>query len=252
MVEAAVAPDARLVHRLDLLLGWRHHRDRRRGDRAAGAVDDLPGPIKLADPSPIPALDMQSSSALATLVTTTVINVSACGCSRSINNIGVGAEILGMLVFALILLFFANHQSVVGPGRHVVHEQPRRGSFARSSSSAMFMGLFVVYGFDTAGTFGEETVDASRHAPRGVLSAIWLSGASARSSCWPMILSFKDVPEIRSGQQFAGRCGNPIGDTIKREHDVRARRITLGNSTSFVILPPSTSARWRSRARRLD
>ena len=26
------------------------------------------------------------------------------------------------------------------------------------------MPLFVVYGFDTAGTFGEETVDASRRA----------------------------------------------------------------------------------------
>src|SRR5947208_12449505 len=40
----------------------------------------------------------------------------------------------------------------------------------------MFMALFVVYGFDTAGTFGEETLDAGRQAPRGVLSAIWLSG----------------------------------------------------------------------------
>jgi len=28
------------------------------------------------------------------------------------------------------------------------------------------VSLFVVYGFDTAGTFGEETVDASRMAPR--------------------------------------------------------------------------------------
>ena len=40
----------------------------------------------------------------------------------------------------------------------------------------MFMALFVVYGFDTAGTFGEETIDASRQAPRGILSAIWVSG----------------------------------------------------------------------------
>ena len=36
----------------------------------------------------------------------------------------------------------------------------------------MFMALFVVYGFDTAGTFGEETLDASRQAPRGVLSVL--------------------------------------------------------------------------------
>ncbi len=38
------------------------------------------------------------------------------------------------------------------------------------------MSIFIVYGFDTAGSFGEETIDASRQAPRGVLSSIWLSG----------------------------------------------------------------------------
>ena len=40
----------------------------------------------------------------------------------------------------------------------------------------MFMALFVVYGFDTAGTFGEETIDASRQAPRGVLWSVSISG----------------------------------------------------------------------------
>ena len=38
----------------------------------------------------------------------------------------------------------------------------------------LFMSVFIVYGFDTAGTFGEETVDAGRQAPRGVLSSIWV------------------------------------------------------------------------------
>ena len=40
----------------------------------------------------------------------------------------------------------------------------------------MFMALFVVYGFDTAGTFGEETIDAGRQAPRGVLASVLISG----------------------------------------------------------------------------
>jgi amino acid transporter len=73
------------------------------------------------------------------------------------------------------------------------------------------MSLFVVYGFDTAGTFGEETVDASRQAPRGILAAILLSGAVGAVFLLAIILSFKDVAgEVGAAQAF----GLPIGDTI--------------------------------------
>ena len=90
-----------------------------------------------------------------------------------------------MLVFALILLFFANHQPV-----SVLFDTSYTTNLADSSFPAVFlvgmlMALFVVYGFDTAGTFGEETIDASRQAPRGVLSAIWPPASSARSSSSP-------------------------------------------------------------------
>jgi len=66
----------------------------------------------LGDPSPIPGLDMQSFVGLVTLLVTTIINVVGVRLLAAINNLGVAAEIVGMLVFALILLFFANHQPV--------------------------------------------------------------------------------------------------------------------------------------------
>ena len=110
-----------------------------------------------------------------------------------INNIGVGAEILGMVVFALILLFFANHQSPVDPVRHVVHSETGGRQLPAVFLVGMFMALFVVYGFDTAGTFGEETLDAGRQAPRGVLSAIWLSGLVGAIFLLAVTLSFKDI-----------------------------------------------------------
>ena len=91
------------------------------------------------------------------------------------------------------------------------------GGFPSIFLVGMFMSLFVVYGFDTAGTFGEETLDASRQAPRGILSAIWLAGATGALFLLAIILSFKDVPaQILSAQQFAWGVGgaNPIGDTI--------------------------------------
>ena len=75
-----------------------------------------------------------------------------------------------------------------------------------------FMSVFIVYGFDTAGTFGEETVDASRQAPRGVLSSIWISGAIGTIFLLGIILSIKDIP----GQMAAGLGGIP-----DRQHDPR-------------------------------
>src|SRR5882762_3828225 len=50
-------------------------------------------------------LGNQSFIGLLTLVTTTAINVAGVRLLAIINNIGVAAEILGMVVFALILLF---------------------------------------------------------------------------------------------------------------------------------------------------
>src|SRR6202044_1440540 len=43
---------------------------------------------------------------------------------------------------------------------------------ANSFLIAMFMSLFVIYGFDTASTLAEETKDPRRSAPKAVLYAI--------------------------------------------------------------------------------
>lgn len=121
--------------------------------------------IDLASASPIPALTMGVFLALITLVTTTVINAFGVRALSIINNLGVGAEILGLVVFALILLIFFNHQ----PLSVIMDSAPNvtsTGGFPPIFLVGMFMSLFVVYGFDTAGTFGEETLDASRQAAR--------------------------------------------------------------------------------------
>ena len=172
VVEAAFEQDARLVHRLVLLLGGRPHRHAPSPSPSRWSLSThlrRPG-FKLGDPSPARAVTTCTSFlALVTLISTTVINAFGVRLLSIINNIGVGAEILGMLVFALILLFFANHQSpsILFDTRGTAN-QPN-GDYLPLFLIAMFMALFVVYGFDTAGTFGEETLDASRQAPRGVL-----------------------------------------------------------------------------------
>ena len=192
-----------------------------------------PDQIKLADPSPVPGLDMQSFIGLAVLLTTTLINIAGVRLLAIINNIGVGAEILGMVVFALILLFFANHQPV-----SILFDTSYTSGLADGNYSAvflvgMFMALFVVYGFDTAGTFGEETIDSGRQAPRGILSAIWLSGIVGAIFLLAVTLSFKDLnATIAEGQAF----GFPIATTIKDNLTFAIGGITLGDLYLIVIL----------------
>jgi amino acid transporter len=192
-----------------------------------------PDQIKLADPSPVPGLDMQSFIGLAVLLSTTLINIAGVRLLAIINNIGVGAEILGMVVFALILLFFANHQPV-----SILFDTSYTSVLADGNYSAvflvgMFMALFVVYGFDTAGTFGEETIDAGRQAPRGILSAIWLSGIVGAIFLLAVTLSFKDInARIAEGQAF----GFPIATTIKDNLTFAIGGITLGDLYLIVIL----------------
>jgi len=109
--------------------------------------------------------------ALITLVVITLLNIYGVRLVAIINNTGVLFEILGMFVFALILMAFHNHQGIgvvtKTAGLHI--------SFLTGTNSfvvGMFMSLFVIYGFDTASTLAEETRDPRRAAPKAVLGSV--------------------------------------------------------------------------------
>ncbi|HLM96532.1 MAG TPA: APC family permease [Acidimicrobiales bacterium] len=113
------------------------------------------------------ALDDQIWVAAVTLVVITILNIYSVRLVSLINNTGVFFEIVGMVIFAIIMLIVHRHQpvSVVtnSGGTHVTF-----GVFF----AAMFMSLFVIYGFDTAATLAEETNDPRRNAPKAVLSSV--------------------------------------------------------------------------------
>ncbi len=109
--------------------------------------------------------------ALITLVVITALNIYGVRLVALINNTGVVFEILGMFVFALILMAFHNHQGfkvVTNTGGLHIGFLTGNNSFVL----AMFMSLFVIYGFDTASTLAEETRDPRRNAPKAVLFSV--------------------------------------------------------------------------------
>src|ERR1700735_4501268 len=117
--------------------------------------------------SPATVLHTQLIVAPVTLVVITVLNIYGVRLVAVINNTGVIFEILGMFVFALILMIFHNHQ-----GFSVVTKTGGLHLGPSSFLAAMFMSLFVIYGFDTAATLAEETRDPRRAAPKAVLFAV--------------------------------------------------------------------------------
>jgi amino acid transporter len=136
-----------------------------------------------------------------------------------------------MVVFALILLFFANNQSPSILFDTAGTQDKTGGQYLPAFAIGMFMALFVVYGFDTAGTFGEETLDPGRQAPRGVLWSVAISGIVGTIFLLAVILAIPDVPTAMT-QVF------PIADTIQATltYDILGTGITVGEVYLFVIL----------------
>ncbi len=150
--------------------------------------------------------------ALVSILLCTLINIEGVRLVSIVNNIGVVAEIIGMFGFALILLIFNNHQPVsflfTGPHTSLqTAAQPWTPGFGTTYAgafiAALFMSLYVIYGFDTAGTLGEETKNPQANAPRGVLWSIGLSFIAGLLFLGGTLLSIKDYPKIEGIAQGA-------------------------------------------------
>jgi amino acid transporter len=112
-------------------------------------------------------LHNQKTFAIVTLLAITILNIFGVKLVAIINNTGVLFEILGMVVFAFILALFHHHQSGA-----VIFHTGGTSFTAGTFLIAMFMSLFVIYGFDTAGTLAEETKDPRREAPKAIIGSI--------------------------------------------------------------------------------
>src|SRR2546421_6967074 len=107
------------------------------------------------------SLQNQRLVALITLGAITIMNVFGVRLVAIVNNTGVLFEILGMVVFAFVVALFHHHQSA-GVIFHTGGTSLTTGTFL----VAMFMSLYVIYGFDTASTLSEETRNPRIEAPQ--------------------------------------------------------------------------------------
>ncbi len=130
------------------------------------------------------SLTNQKWIAAVTLLVITLLNIFGVRVVALINNTGVFFELLGLFVFAIILAAFHNNQGV-----GVVFHTGGPAFNASNFLVAMFMGLFVLYGFDTASTLAEETREPRKAAPRAVLGSVGAAFIIAFVFLWAMLMA---------------------------------------------------------------
>jgi amino acid transporter len=152
----------------------------------------------------------QVAIALVFLASITLLNIFGVRLVALINNTGVVFEILGMVVFALVLLIFYHHQSAT-----IVFNSSYLGSGFTGGAflAAMFMSLFVIYGFDTASTLAEETKNPRAMAPRAVLASVVGAFIIGGIFLYAIIIAIPDM-----GKYVAGAGASPA--TITSPADI--------------------------------
>ncbi|MHB8470748.1 MAG: APC family permease [Gaiellaceae bacterium] len=136
----------------------------------------------------------QKIVAIVTLVVITVMNIFGVRLVALVNNTGVLFEILGMVVFAFVLALFHHHQSA-GVIFHTGGTSLTTGTFL----VAMFMSLFVIYGFDTAGTLAEETKNPRTEAPKAIIGSIVGAFVIGGIFLYAMLLAIPNLKDAIKG-----------------------------------------------------
>ncbi len=132
--------------------------------------------------------------ALVTLVLITILNMYGVKIVAIVNNTGVVFEIIGMVVFAVFMAIVHNNQ-----GAGVIFDSAGRDITASAFLVGMFMSLFVVYGFDTAGTLAEETRNPRAEAPKAVIGSITGAFVIGAIFLWGTLIAIPDFGEAIEG-----------------------------------------------------
>lgn len=136
----------------------------------------------------------------------TVINSVGVGLLARINNVGVFAELVGV-VLLIVLLAVAALGRRGSPG--VVLDTGSRGAgqplgYLGAFLAAMLMASYVQYGFDTAGSLAEETRSPRRTAPRAILQALTAAAAAGLLLLLFALMAAPDLGAAELGKQDGG------------------------------------------------
>ena len=154
------------------------------------------------------------------IVFTTVINAIGVKLMARINSTGVFIELIAaVLIIVLLFVNVVNPPSVLfdtqGLGEGV------SGGYLSVFLVAALASAYVMYGFDTASSLGEETVDPRRTAPTAILRAVIASFVLGGLILLGLILAAPDLADPALAEKSGGGqlillqvLGGPVGSVF--------------------------------------
>ncbi|QHC72446.1 amino acid permease [Rathayibacter sp. VKM Ac-2805] len=151
---------------------------------------------------------------------TTAVNARGVRLMARINSVGVLIELVAAVLLVAVLAV-----NVVHPPTVLLDTSGYGGStpggYAGAFLIAAIASAYVMYGFDTAGSLGEETVDPRRTAPAAILRAVTASFVLGGLILLLGILSAPDLADPALGQASGGLqrivlqvLGGPLGSVL--------------------------------------
>lgn len=151
------------------------------------------------------------------IVFTTLINAFGVRLTALINSIGVFVELVAAVLLVIILAVHV----VRGPGAlletHGLGQGHSLGYFGVFLVASL-ASLWVMYGFDTASSLGEETKDPKRTAPRAIIRAVTASFVLGGGILLFGLLAAPDLNDPKLGSSSGGLqyvilslLGGPLG-----------------------------------------
>ena len=142
----------------------------------------------------------------ALIALSTAVNVAGVRLLAMINNFGVFAELLGATLLVATLFWASRRGPAVilnTQGRGLGHQFGFLGPFLL----AALPPAFVMYGFDSAGSLAEETVNPRRLAPRAILGALLAAGVMGGCLILGALQAAPDLSDPSLGQLGGGMPG---------------------------------------------
>ncbi|WP_371741914.1 APC family permease [Herbiconiux sp. VKM Ac-2851] len=154
------------------------------------------------------------------VVFTTVVNAVGVTLMARINSIGVMIELVAAVLLVVVLAANAvNPPSVLVETEGFGTGMP--GGYAGAFLIAAIASAYVMYGFDTASSLGEETIDPRRTAPTAILRAVVASFVIGGLILLFGILAAPDLADPALGEPSGGLqlivlqvLGGPLGSVF--------------------------------------
>jgi urea carboxylase system permease len=151
------------------------------------------------------------------IVFTTVVNAIGVKLMARINSAGVFIELIAaVLIIVLLAINIVNPPSVLFDTGGLGEGMP--GGYFGVFLVAALASAYVMYGFDTASSLGEETVDPRRTAPAAILRAVVASFVIGGLILLLLILAAPDLSDPALGEKSGGGqlillqvLGGPVG-----------------------------------------